>query len=224
MSGAAHGPPSSLMDAYSSADLWTRLHVRYRMRMTPFDAVDSLVPRTGLVLDLGCGHGVFSLWLARSSVSRTVHGVDVSSAKLVHARRAVSAAGLDARIDIDQVDPGWEPEGSTYDAVVVNDVLYLMDRRDASRLILACCRALSPGGTLVVTEVAESPRLKYLLGLIQEWVAVRGLRITQGTGLDPRPMETVRSTLDGIAWTVVEHRLDHGYPYSHAALVATRPR
>ena len=91
-------------------------------------------------------------------------------------------------------------------------------------MIEACCRALRPGGTLVVKEVADSPRWKHAVGLAQEWVAVRGFRLTQGTGLNPRPMDTVRSSLTGIGWDFREVRLDRGYPYSHAALVATRPR
>lgn len=224
MTGVALGPTPRPTAAYSAADPWTRLRVGYRTWMTPFGAIDSLVPRAGLVLDLGCGHGVFSVWLAQSSPSRNVHGVDMSEASLAHARSAVAAAGIDDRISIDQIAPGWEPEATTYDAVVVNDVLYLMDPQDASRLILACCRSLRPGGTLVVKEVADAPRAKYLLGLLQELVAVRVLRITQGTGFDPRPLDTARTTLADIGWPVHEERLDRGYPYSHAALVVTRPQ
>lgn len=224
MTVAPTGAPPRLSAAYATADLWTRLHVRYRVRMTPFGAIEALVPRSGSVLDVGCGHGVFSVWLAESSSQRTVHGVDVSEAKLVHARRAVAVAGLGDRVRIDSVLPGWEPATSMYDSVVVNDVLYLLDEPHARRLLVSCCRALRPGGTLVVKEVSDSPRPKYLLGLAQEWIAVRWLGITEGAGFTPRPLDLVGATLDDLGWSVREWRLDRGYPYSHAALVSTSPR
>ena len=192
--------------------------------MTPFAAIESMVPRAGSVLDVGCGHGVFSLWLAQASPDRTVHGVDVAVSKLGHAHDAVVAAGLDGRVSFARIGPGWEPAVSDYDAAVVADVIYLLDERDAASLIKACCRALRPGGTLVIKEVADTPRWKHAVGLAQEWIAVRGLRLTQGTGFNPRPMDTARSSLIGIGWGFREVRLDRGYPYSHAALVASRPR
>lgn len=94
MTEAALGSPYRPMDAYSGSDPLARFHVRHRTRSAPFEAIDSLVPGAGLVLDIGCGHGASSVWLAQSSPSRMTHGVDVSHAKLAHARRAVVVAGL----------------------------------------------------------------------------------------------------------------------------------
>jgi len=58
-------------------------------------AIEAEVPRRGRVLDLGCGHGLFSLLLAATSPERQVTGVDVDGDKLGLARRAAEALGLD---------------------------------------------------------------------------------------------------------------------------------
>ena len=53
------------------------------------------MPAVGRVLDIGCGHGLFSIYLGLMSPDRDVLGVDIDARKLVIARGAASGAGAE---------------------------------------------------------------------------------------------------------------------------------
>ncbi|QXC60293.1 class I SAM-dependent methyltransferase [Aquihabitans sp. G128] len=208
---------------FADAGPQVRLHTAIRQRCAPLDAVEALVPASGHILDLGCGHGLLSLHLVLASDRRTVHAVDISSDKVRHGRRAARRLGLADRVAFEVVPAGWEPPAGAYDAVVVGDVLYLLDPPALGTTVRAACRSLRDRGVLVLKEVATRPRWKHRFGMAQELVAVRLLRITAGDALNPRPLDDAAAVLDALGWTMRSIPLDRGYPYAHAALVATRP-
>jgi len=190
--------------------------------MAPFDELERLVPGTGEVLDLGCGSGLFSLQLALAG-DRRVHGVDISAPKVRQALAAMAGAGVEHRVAIDLVGPGWLPEPDRYDAVIVGDVLYLMEDAEIRRTVRAACAALRPGGRLVVKEVAASPRWKHRVAMTQELLSVRVLRLTEGNAFNHHPLETVTDELTELGWSFERVPLDRGYPYSHSVVLAAAP-
>src|SRR5262249_55591634 len=68
--------------AYSRSSWAVRLHLAGRWRTCPFPAVEEAVPRRGTILDAGCGHGLFTLYLERRSAERRLAGVDIDARKL----------------------------------------------------------------------------------------------------------------------------------------------
>lgn len=200
-----------------------RAHAWIRQHVAPFDEIDDLVPTSGHVLDLGCGTGLLGLQLAVASSGRTVHGVDIDERRVGVAQRAAERLGLAARVVVEPVAATWRPPADAYDAVVASDVLYLLDEASAPAVVSAACDAVRPGGTIVLKEVARTPRWKHRIGVVQELVAVRVLRVTRGSGVDPDPLVAARQAFDERAWSYRQVALDRRYPYAHAALVASRP-
>ena len=84
--------PAELKAAYRDAPRQERLHVAGRWRTCPFAAVEPHVPKAGRIMEIGCGHGLFSLYLALQSPERSVTGVDVDADKIPVARRAAERA------------------------------------------------------------------------------------------------------------------------------------
>ncbi|MGI8776464.1 MAG: methyltransferase domain-containing protein [Acidimicrobiales bacterium] len=212
-----------VLSLYGDAPISVRAHVRLRWWTCPFRAVEAQVPPAGRVLEVGCGHGVFSLLAAVSEPGRTVVGVDVDERKVPHARSATARARAGgARVDIAVAPPGELPEGS-WDAIVVVDVAYLLDADTQRRLVHDCAARLAPGGVLAVKEMAPQPAWKFHWNQVQETLAVRVLGITVGgemTFVDPAEMGRWMRA-EGLE--VRHHPLHKGYPHPHHLVVGRRP-
>jgi len=209
------------IDAFAGAPSGDRLHVRLRWLTCPFGAVEREVPVSGRVLEIGCGHGLLSLYLAACAPDREVHGIDVDEHKIALARAAADrfAAGGGASVSFDVVQPGTLPEGP-FDAVVVADVLYLLTPTDRAALLAAAVERLAPQGRVVVKEADRVPRWKGALTVGQELLSTRVLRITQGDEVAFAPPDELAEPLRDAGLEVAIRRADRGYVHPHVLLVA----
>jgi 2-polyprenyl-3-methyl-5-hydroxy-6-metoxy-1,4-benzoquinol methylase len=205
------------LGCYAGAPLADRLHVRIRRRSFPLDAVVAAVP-SGRVLEIGCGHGLVSMTLA-ADPTREVTGIDVDERKLEVARHAATTCGR--AVTFATGDAG-EPPSGPWDAVVVVDVLYLVPPAAQRATLARLADTLAPGGTLVVKEMATTPRWKRRWNHAQETLAVRVLRFTSGSVIAPTPTETMATWLTDLGLSVTHTPLDRGYLHPHAMLVARR--
>jgi SAM-dependent methyltransferase len=99
----------------------------------------------GRALDVACGEGRNSVWLA--SRGWRVTGVDFSHAGLAKAARLATERGVEVTlVEADVVQ--WRPPPASFDLVIV---MYLHLVADERRQVLAnAASALAPGGTLLV--------------------------------------------------------------------------
>ena len=211
---------SQVLALFDHAPKRDRLHVRGRFRTCPVALVDAEVPRIGRVLEVGCGHGLVSAYLALSSHDRDVTGVDIDARKIAVASHAQSHADPDsAHLQFHHVGPGELPPGP-WDAIVIVDVLYLLDRPAERALLDECVARLAPGGLLVVKETDISPRWKHWVAKAQEVVSTKLLRITAGSSLSFTPIAEIADHLRTRGLDVTTRRVDKGYVYPHALVVA----
>ncbi|HET6315171.1 MAG TPA: class I SAM-dependent methyltransferase [Chloroflexota bacterium] len=135
---------------------WQRAEVRAAWS-EPVPLVEALVPllrQRGLtrVLDVGCGIGRHSLFLATQGLS--VVGIDASSSALAEAR---SQASPDLPLDYREAS-FYEMEAfaaETFGAVVAWNVIYHGDGDIAQRAIDEFHRVLRPGGLYVGTMLSK---------------------------------------------------------------------
>jgi 2-polyprenyl-3-methyl-5-hydroxy-6-metoxy-1,4-benzoquinol methylase len=210
------------MAAYRTAPVADRLHVLVRWLSCPFPPVVDVLPCTGRVLEVGCGHGLFSTYASRRLPDVEVHGVDIDADKVAVAAR--SAATSPARVSFAVAESGVLPEGP-WDAVVLVDVLYLLDEAGQRALLESCAARLAPGGVLVVKDMALRPRWKVEVNRLQETLAVRVLGITAGSAhfafVDPD--ERARWLQAAGLVGVRSRRLDRGRAHPHHLLVGQAP-
>lgn len=212
------------LSLYSGAPPQVRAHVWGRWATCPFTKVAAAVPQRGRVLEMGCGYGLFSCHLAVTSPQREVLGVDVDVDKIVHGRFAAQKArDQGAKCELHLEPPGEVPEGP-WDAVVIVDVLYLLDPDAQAGLLHSCAQQLTLGGVLVVKEMAPLPRWKARWNAAQETLAVRVLRITAGEQLVFLEPEVLGAWMERDGLKVTHQALDHGYPHPHHLMVGTRRR
>ncbi len=209
--------------AYRAAPLGDRLHVVVRWLSCPFPPVVDVLPSEGRVLEVGCGHGLFSSYLARRSPGLHVHGVDIDADKIAVASASAPVAG--GRLDFAVGDSGSVPDGP-WDAVVLVDVLYLLDEPAQRALLESCAAVLAPGGVLVVKDMAVRPRWKARWNAVQEALSVRILKITAGSPefVFTDPDERARWLVAAGLRDVRARRLDRGRVHPHHLLVGQAAR
>ncbi|KUI44914.1 SAM-dependent methyltransferase [Mycobacterium sp. IS-1590] len=133
-----------------------RWEERYRNRTTPgvsaaeipvvFAPFEAEFPAEGRALDLACGQGVASVWLARRGLD--VRGLDVSATAIDQARELAVQAGVGerCRFEVVDLDDGL-PAGPPVDVVMCHRF------RDL-RLDQSIVDRLAPGGLLAISALS----------------------------------------------------------------------
>jgi 2-polyprenyl-3-methyl-5-hydroxy-6-metoxy-1,4-benzoquinol methylase len=103
------------------------------------------------IADIGCGHGWSTIALARAYPDAEVIGYDADEASVAEARE--HATGTAARFE--HGDAAGLPGGGRFDVVVVLEALHDMAR--PVEVLVACRKALVPGGTLIVVDEKVAP-------------------------------------------------------------------
>ena len=123
------------------------------------------------------------------------------------------------------MSPSGAVPAGPWDAVVLVDVLYLLDTAGQRALLADCAAQLAPGGLLVVKDMATRPRWKARLNRLQETVSVRVLRITEGSPDFTFVEPDVRAgwLRDAGLTGVRARRLDRGRAHPHHLLLGRAP-
>ncbi len=113
-----------------------------------YDEYDRLLPRTGKIVNLGCGYGAMSYMLMLLSKNRTLVGMDYDAEKI---ELATNCFSKNERISFETADI------RTYDvpqadAFVISDVLHYVDEESQRQIINRCISKLNDGGLIVIRD------------------------------------------------------------------------
>lgn len=102
-------------------------------------------PESGLdVLELGCGGGQWTAWLAEHGA--TVTGIDISERQLEHARRLLERKRVNARLVVGSAD-SLPFEAQSFDLILSDHGA--MSWADPARAVPEAARVLRAGGRLI---------------------------------------------------------------------------
>lgn len=191
---------------------WARFAI---LRQRFLDEIGQYLPANGVVLDIGCGFGLFSLYYAATGRGRLVRGVDMNRRRIALARRAA------ARLDIHNVS--YE-EGDARDfkgdmevsAAYMLDIVHHVAPAAVPPLLRQLHRALAPGGMLLVKDVDTRPAAK------------RWFTWALDKAMDPRaPVhywsgDELSGALTTVGFTVRRHLMVDVLPYPHVLYVCRR--
>ncbi len=123
--------------------------VKWKLKLDPvFSVLDEVVPRRAHVLDLGCGYGLATHWLAAFTDTRTFVGYDYDENKIRVAKRT---AAEQQRIRFEAADV-LTAEYPACDVVLLLDVLHYWTAEKQLQMLTKARQALRPGGRLVLRD------------------------------------------------------------------------
>jgi SAM-dependent methyltransferase len=107
----------------------------------------------GRVADVGCGHGVAAILLARAFPQASVYGYDFHARSIGVARQQAGQAGLGGRIQFETLDATSYPADG-FDLICFLDTLH--DLGDPVAALAHARKALAPDGAVLVVEPAAA--------------------------------------------------------------------
>lgn len=200
--------------AFGRYPIRDRVHILIRFLTCPFLRALDDVPAGARVLDLGAGHGVFSVLMAEER-ARSVVAVDPDLRKALF--RSPSPA-IRKVAGYDEVIRG------RFGAVTIFDVTYLL-RPDLQRALFArVLERLEPGGTLILKEMDPAEGLKIRWARFQERLNESYLHTTVGTGFTMLTRDEMTALLREVGFVDVRARaIDRGYLHPHLLYTARKP-
>ena len=141
--------------------LWEAFLSKFKFWEEPYETVNKMLPNQGKIIDLGCGEGLLSNYLAITSPKRKVVGYEIAPERLMHAKKGIKNVSFSTG-DIVRI---------TYpkaDAIVLFHVLHhLSDKNTQEHVLKKVKNALKNNGKLVIAEVHVKPNIKF----IAAWIA-----------------------------------------------------
>jgi len=215
------GPIQKIVRSYDDRIVRAYCQIRFGiLRQRFLDEIGDRLPCQGRILDIGCGFGLFSLYLAAIEPGREIHGLDVDDRRIAVATRAAERLGL-GNVRYECCDVRDLARLSGYDAAYMLDIVHHLPAAEVPE-VLTRLRALLPdGGRLVVKDIDTRPAAKVWF----TWVLDK--LMTPRAPVHYWPTAELAALLEGVGFRVRHRRLPDILPYPHVLYtcdaVAPRP-
>jgi len=187
------------------------IHLRF------LEEIEQYLPDHGTILDLGCGFGLFSLYIAARKPHAHVIGVDVNAARLRIARAAAQKLGI-ANVTYEQRDlREWRPHATLAGAYAL-DVFHHLPVACGDELLRELFARLEPGGRFLLKDIDTTPRamlwFTYLLDVL----------MSPRDDFFYRSASVWQKTIGGVGFAPAHvHYLWDILPYPHILLICDKP-
>ena len=118
------------------------------------------------ILDVGCGGGILSASLAKAGAQVT--GLDLSEASIQIARQYALEQDLKIDYRYESVHEVVEKQAETFDAVTCMEMLEHVPEPD--QIVVACARALKPGGQAFFSTINRTFKAFLFAILVGEYI------------------------------------------------------
>ena len=172
----ALAPFDDITAIYTSAHAWMYETIVapavYLSRHVIDDRFLPHLPKEARVLDVGCGGGKFTKYIADQRPDVHIVGIDLSKPQIARASKLMRGYGDRVRIELGDATQLAFPD-CTFDGVISYGSIKHWASQDAG--LAECFRVLKPGGPLLVTEADRSTSFEDAERLIANYATPRFL-------------------------------------------------
>ena len=206
-----------VVEAYDDWVIRTYSRARFLiLRQRFLDEIGQYLPRSGDVLDLGCGFGLFSLYYAQILPGLRFHGVDLDARRISIAREAGRRLGL-GNVEYVVGDARDFRAQTEYEGAYMLDIVHHVEPETVRPLLVELHARLVPGGCLLVKDVDTRPAYK-------RWFT-HALDLLVSPGRPPHywAAEALQAALEEVGFRVFRHSMVDFLPYPHVLYVCRKP-
>lgn len=143
---------------------YQKLFTYLRWNICPFREMEKLLPSHGTILDVGCGTGIFTNFLALTSATRDIIGIDISETKIniasltIGNRKNINFIKNNINnIDLDKIN-----------GVVMSDFLHHLDIANQNKILNNIFIKLNNSGTLLIKEINVDDGFRYFVSSLSD--------------------------------------------------------
>lgn len=192
--------------------------IRFRIIHLRFlEEIEQYLPEEGTILDLGCGFGLFSLFMAACNPRAHVIGVDINRRRLQIAQGAAQKLGITNVSFIHHDLRAWSPDRTIAGAYAL-DIFHHLPIASGNQLFRDLFDHLEPRGKFLLKDIDATPRAMLLFTWLLDFL------------MSPRDHFYYRSSsawqreLAGIGFAPIYlHYLWDILPYPHILLICDKP-
>lgn len=151
-------------------------YIRIKMKLEQdFRLYHELLPKSGTILDLGCGYGYVTYMLMLTGENRKLTGVDYDRGKIIVAQNGYLR---NKRIDFRHADVSEYPIAQQ-DGILLGDVLHYLSPGKQKILLQSCMQNLNTGGVLIIREGICELQERHKKTRLSEFLSTRVLKFNQ---------------------------------------------
>lgn len=148
---------------------WPRFYVFLRSIILPISKIESLLPKKGLILDVGCGYGFTSIYFALKNKNRKIIGSEINKKRVLTAQKiSTSIPNLSFKTS-DLINK----DKALFDAIIAIDLLHHINLSKKEILLKDTYLKLKPGGFLILKDIDTKPLLKYLWNYLHDLIMTK---------------------------------------------------
>jgi len=145
-------------------------YIKVKIRIEKhYKLFDDILPKSGLISDIGCGYGFMAYMLHMMAPKRRVVAYDYDIDKVETALncRLNNKMTSFVRADITSLDP------ESSDAFILADVLHYLPEDEQKALIGRCAEKLNKGGVMIIRDADANMQKKHLGTKLSEFLSTR---------------------------------------------------
>ncbi|MFA6073849.1 MAG: class I SAM-dependent methyltransferase [Candidatus Woesearchaeota archaeon] len=144
------------IDLYSN-NSWENFLSYFKFWEEPYEVVNKMIPKKGLIVELGCGEGLLTNYLAISEPKRKIIGYELVPERLAAAKKKIKNTTY-------KVADVTKLKLSKSDIFILFHVLHhLPSKISQEKLLLDIKKVLNKNGKLIIVDVYVSFGIRYLL-------------------------------------------------------------
>ena len=210
----------NLLKLFKKTPFYYKFHLVIRYILCPFLKLESLVPKKGNIIELGCGSGILTNILSLKSKGRKIKAIDIDGEKIKIANRT-----LQNRKEIEFIHQdikGLDLEDESYSVFITADVIYQIGFDEQRKIFEKCFKALPQNGLLIIKTMSDHPKWKVFIDQFQDIISQKILRITKANQFFRFTDKELQNELIKAGFDVEIIRLDRFMTHPHIAFICKK--
>jgi len=130
----------------------------------PVSKIETLLPKTGSILDVGCGYGFTSIFFAIQNKNRQIFASEIDHKKIILAKKvSLSIPNL-----FFETSDLIKKNKSTFDTIIAIDLLHHISQTQKNIFLKDSFSKLKPNGLLIIKDINTRPLFKYIWNYIHD--------------------------------------------------------